>query len=134
MQYNQNKSDIPDGMEESRLITFSAPSALDLPVLGVDSQTGETFLNLATINSILRMMEDLVQSDTRRYEYDITRDGYLIRTFRSDQVKVELQGPVWVGFPLNLRPATYQLNMRQVATGGGFQARELNVIFKKSLA
>lgn len=129
--YNQ---DIPMGGEESRLITFSAPTALDQDVLGVDSQTGETFLNLATINSVIRGLEDLAQGDTRLYEYDITRDGYLIRTIRSDQVKVELQGPIWPGFPLNLSPGTYQLNMRQVATGGGLQARELNVIFQKSLA
>jgi len=126
--------DIPIGAEESRLITFTAPGALDTNVLGVDSQTGETFLNLATINSIIRGLEDLAQGADRSYEYDITRDGYLIRTLRSDQVKVELQGPIWPGLPLNLSPGTYQLNMRQVTTGSGLQARELNVIFQKSLA
>lgn len=126
--------DIPMGAEESRLITFSAPATLDTDVLGVDSQTGETFLNLATINSIIRGLEDLATGADRAYEYDVTRDGYLIRTIRSDQVKVELQGPVWPGFPLNISPGTYQLNMRQVTLGSGLQARELNVIFQKSLA
>jgi len=130
LSYNK---DIPMGAEESRLITFSAPSALDINVKGVDSQTGESFLNLATINSIIRALEDL-GTDTRSYEYDVTRDGYLIRTIRSDQVKTALQGPVWPGFPLNLSPGTYQFYMRQVATGGGLAARELNVIFQKSLA
>lgn len=129
----QNK-DLPMGVEESRLITFTAPGGLDTNVLGVDSQTGETFLNLATINSIVRAIEDLAQGDARAYEYDITRDGYLIRTVRSDQVKAELQGPVWPGFPLNLSDGTYQVNMRQVTLGGGLAARELNIIFQKSLA
>jgi len=128
-----NKSKIPEGMEESRLISFSAPGSLDADILGVDVQTGETFLNLATINEVLRTIEDLAQGADRAYEYDITRDGYLIRTIRSDQMKAQLQGPVWPGFPLGLSPAIYQIVMRQTTLGSGLQAREVNFIFKKSL-
>jgi len=129
----QSKSQIPEGMEESRLVTFTAPTQLDQNVLGVDAQTGETFLNLATINEIIRTLEDLAQGADRSYEYDVTRDGYLIRTIRSDQMKAQLQGPVWPGFPLGLSPAIYQIVMRQVTLGSGLQAREVNFIFKKSL-
>lgn len=125
--------DIPMGSEESRDIDFVAPGALNTPVLGSDSQTGETFFNLATINSLIRAMEDLAQGDTRIYEYHIERDGYLIRILRSDQVKRELQGPIWPGFPLNLSPGQYQIRMQQTATGGGLQARTLTAIWQKSL-
>lgn len=128
-------ADIPQGSEESRLMILTAPAAIGETVgPATDSQTGETFLNLATINSVIRGLEDLAQGADRVYEYDITRDGYLIRTIRSDQVKAELQGPVWPGFPLNLSPGTYQLYMRQTVLGSGLQARELNLIFQKSLA
>ena len=125
--------DIPPGSEESRDIDFAAPTALNTPVLGTDSQTGETFFTLATINSIIRGLEDLAQGDTRKYIYDVERDGYLIRRLRSDQVKNELQGPIWPGFPLNLSPAQYQIRMQQITTGGGLQARVLTLIWAKSL-
>jgi len=125
--------DLPMGSEESRDIDFAAPGALNTPVLGSDSQTGETFFNLATINSLIRAIEDLAQGDTRIYEYHIERDGYLIRILRSDQVKRELQGPIWPGFPLNLTPGQYQVRMQQTATGGGLAARTLTAIWQKSL-
>ena len=125
--------DIPPGSEESRLMIFTAPGAVDIPVLGTDSQTGESFFNLATINSIIRGIEDLAQGDLREYEYRIERDGYLIRTIRSDQVKRELVGPIWPGFPLNLSPGQYQIRMLQTALGGGLQARNLTMIWAKSL-
>jgi len=125
--------DIPMGAEESRVIEFAAPGALDTPVLGTDSKTGQGFFNLGTINSIIREIEDLAQGDTRLYEYRIERDGYLIRSFYSEEVKRELQGPVWPGFPLNLSPGQYQIRMLQTATGGGLAARDLTVIWQKSL-
>jgi len=125
--------DLPMGAEETRQINFTAPGALDTNVLGSDSKTTETFFNLATINALIRSWEDLAQGDTRLYEYDIIRDGYLIRTLFSEQLKVEIQGPVYPGFPLNLSPGQYQIQMRQVATGGGLQARSLNVVWQKSL-
>jgi len=128
----QNK-DIPMGAEESRVIEFAAPGALDTPVLGTDSKTGQGFFNLGTINSIIREIEDLVQGDTRLYEYRIERDGYLIRSFYSEEVKRELQGPIWPGFPLNLSPGQYQIRMLQTATGGGLAARDLTIIWQKSL-
>jgi len=125
--------DIPAGSEESRDIIFAAPGAVDTPVLGSDSKTGETFFNLATINSLIRALEDLAQGADRIYEYRIERDGYLIRSIVSDQVKRELQGPIWPGFPLNLSPAQYQLRMLQTTLGSGLQARVLTLIWQKSL-
>jgi len=125
--------DLPMGAEESRVLEFAAPGALDTPVLGTDSKTGQGFFNLGTINSIIREIEDLAQGDTRLYEYRIERDGYLIRSFYSEEVKRELQGPVWPGFPLNLSPGQYQIRMLQTATGGGLAARDLTIIWQKSL-
>jgi len=125
--------DLPMGSEETRVIEFAAPGALDTPVLGTDSKTGQGFFNLATINSIIRMIEDLAQGDTRLYEYRIERNGYLIRSFYSEQVKREIQGPIWPGFPLNLQNAEYQVRMLQTATGGGLAARDLSIIWQKAL-
>jgi len=125
--------DLPMGSEETRVIEFAAPGALDTAVLGTDSKTGQGFFNLGTINSIIREIEDLVQGDTRLYEYRIERDGYLIRSFYSEQVKREIQGPIWPGFPLNLSPGQYQIRMLQTATGGGLAARDLSIIWQKAL-
>jgi len=75
----------------------------------------------------------LAQGDTRLYEYRIERDGYLIRQFFSEELKRELQGPIWPGFPLNLSPGQYQLRMLQTATGGGLAARDLTLVWQKSL-
>jgi len=58
----------------------------------------------------------------------------LIRSFYSEEVKRELQGPVWPGFPLNLSGnAQYQVRMLQTATGGGLAARDLTLVWQKSL-
>ena len=72
--------DIPMGAEETRVIVFAAPGALNTPVLGTDSQTNQGFFNLATINSIIRAIENLATAAAEQYEYRIERDGYLIRT------------------------------------------------------
>jgi len=133
MMESYNK-DIPMGAEETRQITFAAPGALDTDVLGVDGQTGETFFKLATINSIIRAIEDQLQAATPVYIYRIERDGYLIRTLHSSLVKAEIQGPVFPGFPLNLTPANYQIRMQQTVTGTGLAARILSLVFQKSLA
>jgi len=128
--YNQ---DIPMGQEETRTINFAAPGNNTAFVLGTDADTSETYFNLATINSIIRMIEDQLQTATPVYVYEIRRDGYKIRNFRSNLVKPEIQGPVFPGFPLNLSPAQYQLYMQQPVTGTGLAARVLNVTFQKSL-
>ena len=93
--------DIPQGAEESRVIEFPAPGGLDTPVLGTDSKTGQGFFNLGTINSIIREIEDLAQGDTRLYEYRIERDGYLIRSFYSEEVKRHSLGLVPLFIELN---------------------------------
>lgn len=124
--------DIPLGAEETRVITFVAPGALNVPVLGADSQTTETFFNLATINSIIRAIENQPQTAAPKYEYRIERDGYLIRTLYSDLVKAESPGPVYPGLPLNLSPGQYQIRMIQVV--GVLAARNLSLVFQKSLA
>ena len=127
--------DIPMGSEETRAITFVAPGAVNgTPVIGLDSKTLNPFLNLATINSIIRAIEDQAQAATPKYIYSITRDGYLIRDLFSDLVKPEIQGPVFPGFPLNLSPAQYQITMVQSVLGTGLAARVLNLTFQKSLA
>lgn len=123
--------DIPLGAEEVRVIAFTVPGALNIPVLGTDSMTSESYFNLGTINSIIRAIENLVQSDSRKYEYRIERDGYLIRTLYSDLVKAEIQGPIFPGFPLNLSPGQYQIRMLQ--TVGALEARNLSLVFQKSL-
>ncbi len=126
--------DIPMGGEETRVISFVQPGALNTAVLGTDSQTTETFFNLATINSIIRAIEDQLQSATPSYEYRIERDGYLIRTLYSSLCKAEIQGPVFPGLPLNLSPAQYQIRMYQTVLGTGLAARNLSLVFQKSLA
>lgn len=124
--------DIPMGMEETRVIAFSIPLALNgVPILGVDSKTNETFMNLATINTIIRAIEDQAQGTVPKYIYSIERDGYLIRDLFSDLIKPEIQGPVFPGFPLNLRPGQYQIRMIQ--TVGTLSARTLSLVFQKSL-
>lgn len=129
--YNQ---DIPLGAEETRVITFAAPGALNTPVLGADSQTTETFFNLSTVNSIIRAIEDQLMTATPSYEYRIERDGYLIRTLYSFLVKPEIQGPNFPMLPLNLKPGQYQIRMLQTVTGTGLAARNLSLVFQKSLA
>jgi len=125
--------DIPPGGEETRQVNFTIPITLGIGILGTDSKTGLQYFNASTINSIIRAWEDLIQTDTRLYEYDILRDGYLIRTLYSQQLKVEIQGPIFPGFPLNLRPGQYQILYRQVVVGGGLQKRDLNVVWAKAL-
>jgi len=125
--------DIPMGAEETRAFNGVAPADNTAFVLMSDAETGETFFNLATINSIIRMIEDQLQAATPQYIYQIRRDGYKIRDFRSNIVKAEIQGPVFPGFPLNLRPAQYQIYMQQPVTGTGLAARILSVVFQKSL-
>jgi len=128
--YNQ---DIPMGAEETRVISFVIPGALNgTPVLGVDTKTQNAFFNLATINSIIRAIEDLAQGTVPKYVYSIERDGYLIRDLYSDLIKPEIQGPIFPGFPLNLTPAQYQIRM--VQTVGTLSARTLSLVFQKSLA
>jgi len=129
MAYNK---DIPLGGEETRLITFTIPLALSgVPIVGVDSKTGNNFFNLSTINSIIRAIEDQLQTVVPQYEYAIERDGYLIRTLYSYLVKPESPGPVFPGFPLNLRPGQYQIRMIQ--TVGTLAARNLSLVFQKAL-
>jgi len=125
--------DLPMGAEETRPVTFTAPASNTDEVLGVDGKTGNTFFNLSTINSIIRSWEDQLQAATPLYEYKLERDGYEIRTLYSQQLKVEIQGPVYPGFPLNLSPGQYQIRMTQPTTGTGLAARVLNLVFQKSL-
>ncbi len=125
--------DIPLGAEEVRVIEFAAPSALSTDVVGTDSQTGESFFNLATVNSIIRGIEDQLQTATPKYEYRIERDGYLIRILYSDLIKPEIQGPIFPSFPLNLSSGQYQIRMQQKVTGTGLAARNLSLVFQKSL-
>lgn len=125
--------DIAEGQEESRTFNFVAPANNTAFVLGSDADTTETYFNLSTINKIIRMIEDQLQTATPIYVYEIRRDGFKIRNFRSPLVKPEIQGPIFPGFPLNLSPAQYQIYMQQPVTGTGLAARVLNVVFKKSL-
>jgi len=125
--------DIPMGAEEVRILQFAAPGALNTPVLGTDSQTNQGFFNLATINAIIRATENLAQAAAEKYEYRIERDGYLIRTIYSDYAKVEIQGPVFPGFPLNFSPGQYQIRMVQTILGGGLAARNLSINWQKGL-
>ena len=125
--------DIPMGQEETRTFNFAAPADNTVFVLGTDAETTNSFFNLATINSIIRMIEDQLQTATPKYVYQIRRDGYKIRDFRSDLVKPEIQGPVFPMFPLNLSSAQYQVYMQQPVTGTGLAARVLSVVFQKSL-
>lgn len=121
------------GAEEVRVIEFAVPSALNSDIVGTDSQTGESFINLATVNSIIRAIEDNAQDQSEKYTYRIERDGYLIRTLYSDLAKAESPGPVYPGFPLNLSPGQYQIRMQQVVTGDALAARNLSLVFQKSL-
>jgi len=125
--------DIPDGMEESRGFSFAQPANNTVWVLGTDDETTNGFFNLGTINKIERMIEDQLQAATPKYIYQIRRDGFKIRDFRSALVKAELPGPKWSQFPLNLRPAQYQIYMQQPVTGTGLAARTLDITFKKAL-
>ena len=125
--------DIPAGSEETRIIQFAAPGALNTPVLGTDNKTGETFFNLATVNTLIRAIENLAQTAPESYEYNIERDGYLVRTLYSDNCKRELQGPVWPGFPLNFTNGQYQVRMIQTVLGGGLAARNLSMVWQKAL-
>lgn len=126
--------DIKLGSEETRTITFAAPTGIGVPVIGVDNATNETFFNLTTINSIIRAVEDQAMGATRKYEYEITRDNYKIRSLVSDFCKVEIQGPVFPGLPLNLSPGQYQIKMIQKVQGDGLEGRTLTLVWQKSLA
>jgi len=126
--------DIPLGTEEPRVLQFAAPATLNgVPILGTDSQTGQGFFNLATINSIIRATENLAQAAAEKYEYRIERDGYLKRIIYSDYAKVEIQGPVFPGFPLNFQPGQYQIRMVQTVLGAGLAARNLSIVWQKGL-
>lgn len=128
--YNE---DIPLGAEETRTINFAAPANNTAFVLGTDSETTESYFNLATINALIRAIEDQLQAATPRYIYQIRRDGYKIRDLPSQLVKAETPGPVFPGFPLNLNPGQYQIYMQQPVTGTGLAARTLTMVWQKSL-
>jgi len=125
--------DIPMGAEETRDFTAVAPTNNTEFVLMADDETTLTYFKLSTINSIIRMIENQAQTATPQYIYEVRRDGYKIRNFRSNLVKAEIQGPVFPQFPLNLSSADYQLYMRQPVTGTGLAGRTLSVTFQKSL-
>ena len=125
--------DIPMGAEETRVIQFAAPGSLNTPVLGTDSKTNQGFFNLATINALIRAIENLAAGSAEQYEYNIERDGYLMRTIYSDLVKANIQGPVFPSFPLNLSPGQYQIRMIQTVLGAGLAARNLSLVWQKGL-
>lgn len=122
---------LPLGMEETQTLTFVAPSALNVPVIGVDSATGESMFTLATVNSLIRAVENLALGAAAQYEYQITRNGYKIRGLNSAFIKAELPGPLWPPLPLNLSAGTYQIKMLQKV--GTLGARTLTLVWQKSL-
>lgn len=126
----RTNKDIPSGMPEVRQISFTQPSGLNVNVTGTDSRTGLAELDLLTINSILRALEDLNLASALAYEYDIVRDGYVIYTLYDNQLRSDQQFVPEV-FPLNLRAGKYQIRMRQ--TAGSAAARKLTLTFQTRL-
>lgn len=126
--------EIPLGSKETRIVTFAAPSALNVPVTGIDVGTNLTFLTLTTVNSLIRAIEDQPMNPAggRTYEYQVMRDDYKIRTLYSNLCKAEIQGPIFPGLPLNLKAANYQIKMVQ-KTGAFDQPRNLTMVWQKSL-
>jgi len=124
--------DLPRGMPEVREFKFTAPTALNTNTTGTDSRTGETEFDLLTINAILRAIIDVAVATVNvSYEFDITRDGYVVYTLYGSLLKYDLQYVPEV-FPLNLRPGKYQIRMRQ--TLGNLAGRTLTATFQTRLA
>jgi len=123
-------TDIPQGMPEVRNVTFTTPTGLNVAVRGADQETGETYLRLGTINSIIRAIADLDIDDAVDYKFEITRDSYVVYRLYSRQLARDLQYVPEV-FPLNLRPADYQIYMTQ--TAGTLAGRTLTLTFQTRL-
>lgn len=123
-------TDIPQGMPEIRNVTFATPSGLNVAVRGADAETGETYLRLGTINSIIRAIANLDIDDAVDYKFEITRDSYVVYRMYSRQLARDLQY-VPEMFPLNLRPGDYQIYMTQ--TAGTLAGRTLTLTFQARL-
>lgn len=126
----RENTDIPRGMPEVRQFNFAQPSAINVNVRGTDARTGLTDFTLTDINSILRAIVNQNLAATLTYEFDITRDGYVVYTLPDSLLRSDQQFVPEV-FPLNLRPGVYQIQMRQ--TAGSPAARTLIVTFQTRL-
>lgn len=98
-------------VQDTRQINFSAPTAINTPVLGKDAESGLEFFNALSLNAIIRMIYNAAASTG--WEIDIIRDGKVIRTIPSDLTSATLPGPIWAGFPLGINPGLFQVQIRQ---------------------
>lgn len=125
------------GQQETRIIEFNAPNALNVDVIGVDEKTRESFLNFQQPSQLIRGIQIIATASEvdQQFEFDVLVNGYVQRTLYSDQLKANLQGPIWPGFPLNFGPGQKQLQMRQVTKSGSstYSKVRLMLIFSNAI-
>ena len=124
--------DLPRGQSQTRIYDFAAPPALNTRVIGSDQETGESFFNVTTLNSILRIvLPSITESQTAlEYKIVIARDAVPIHTFHTPQLGRDLQ-VIPVVFPANLSPGQYQIYLYQ--TKGDPTAQTAMVTFQVQL-
>ena len=120
----------PPSVPETRRVNFSAPSALNTETLGSDALTGQEFLILATQNMMLRIIANLSATDVAG-DLILKRDGKEVRRWPSSLLLSSQQGPVFPGFPLDVRPGSIQFYFEQ--TAGTAAAQSVDIVFMHSL-
>ena len=117
------------GIQDTRQVDFSTPSGLNVAVIGKDNESGLTFFNALSPNTIIRMVADF--ASTVDYEIDLVRDGKVTRTIQGFSLDKSLPGPIWVPFPYIVAPGQFQIQMRQ--TKGTAAALTLYVVYDHPL-
>ena len=117
------------GIQDTRRVDFSAPSGLNVAVLGKDNESGLTFFNAVSPNTIIRMVAEY--ASTTDYEIDLVRDGKVTRTIQGFSLNPTAPGPIWVPFPYLVAPGQFQIQMRQLK--GAAAALTLYVVYDHPL-
>ena len=61
------------GIQDTRQVDFSTPSALNVAVFGKDNETGLDFFNAVSANTMIRIVANI--GSAVAYEIDLVRDG-----------------------------------------------------------
>ena len=117
------------GNAETRTINFAAPSALNVGVIGTDSETNLAFTTLVGDNAILNMTCEPDSGD--EYIIDVLRDGKPVKNVRTNTLSPTRPGPIFFPFPWIAAPGVIQFQATQ--TKGTKAALQLDIIYDHPL-
>ena len=117
------------GIQDTRQVDFSTPSALNVAVFGKDNETGLDFFNAVSANTMIRIVANI--GSAVAYEIDLVRDGKVTRTIPGEFLSPTLPGPIWPPFPYLVNPGQFQIQIRQ--TKGTLAALSAFIVFDHPL-